>query len=124
MYKKDLDAVFINECVHFQSYIQSIKNPSTTIIAMSSMLKTEELEDNCPYVSIALHMFLCTPCSNCTSERSFSTLGRIKSYARSTISKERLKTLAILNIESEITKQIKYEDIIDNFATFQFRKKL
>ncbi|XP_025407314.1 uncharacterized protein LOC112681265, partial [Sipha flava] len=80
IYKKDLDVVFINECVHFQSYIQSKKNPPTTIIAMSSMLKTEELEDIYPYVSIALHMFLCTPCSNCTSERSFSTLRRIKSY--------------------------------------------
>jgi hypothetical protein len=62
------------------------KNPPTTIIAMSSMLKTEELEDIYPYVSFALHMFLCTPCSNCTSERSFSTLRRIKSYVRSTIS--------------------------------------
>jgi hypothetical protein len=91
---------------------------------MSSILKTEELEDIYPYVSIALHMFLCTPYSNCNSERSFSTLRRIKSYVRSTISKERLNALAILNIESEITKQIKFEDIIDNFATIQSRKKL
>jgi len=47
-----------------------------------------------------------------------------KTYLRSTISKERLNSLAILNIESEITKQIKYEDIIDNFADIQSRKKL
>lgn len=67
IYKKDLDVVFINDCVHFQSYIQSMQNPPTTITAMSSMLKTEELEDIYPYVSIALHMFLCTPCSNCSS---------------------------------------------------------
>ncbi|KAL4122200.1 hypothetical protein QTP88_014574 [Uroleucon formosanum] len=124
MYTKDLDVTFINECVHFQSYIQSMKNSPSTIIDMSSMLKIEGLEDIYPYVSIALHMFLCTPCSNCTAERSFSTLRRIKTYLRSTISKERLNSLAILNIESEITKQIKYEDIIDHFADIQSRKKL
>lgn len=124
MYTKDLDITFINECVHFQSYIQSMKNSPSTIIDMSSMLKIEGLEDIYPYVSIALHMFLCTPCSKCTAERSFSTLRRIKTYLRSTISKERLNSLAILNIESEITKQIKYEDIIDHFADIQSRKKL
>ncbi|KAL4089691.1 hypothetical protein QTP88_024681 [Uroleucon formosanum] len=124
MYTKDLDVTFINECVHFQSYIQSMKNSPSTIIDMSSMLKIEGLEDIYPYVSIALHMFLCTSCSNCTAEQSFSTLRRIKTYLRSTISKERLNSLAILNIESEITKQIKYEDIIDHFADIQSRKKL
>jgi len=33
-----------------------------------------------------------------------------------------MNTLAILNIESDITKQIKYEDIMDNFADIQTRK--
>jgi len=40
------------------------------------------------------------------------------------ISKERLKALAKLNIESDITQQIKYEDIIDDFADIQSRKKI
>ncbi|XP_022169336.1 zinc finger MYM-type protein 1-like [Myzus persicae] len=50
MYSKDLDVTFINECVHFQSYIQSMKNFPSTIIDMSSMLKIEGLEDIYPYV--------------------------------------------------------------------------
>jgi len=44
-------------------------------------------------------MFLCTSCSDCTAERSFSTLRSIKTYLRSTIPEEGLNALAILNIE-------------------------
>ncbi|XP_035221512.1 uncharacterized protein LOC118194469 [Stegodyphus dumicola] len=42
--------------------------------------------------------FLCTlPIKNCTSERSFSTLSRLKAYLRSTMHNERLNSLALLN---------------------------
>lgn len=37
---------------------------------------------------------------------------------------ERLNSLAILNIESSITKQLNYIDIINEFAEKQSRKKL
>jgi hypothetical protein len=71
MYIRNLNATFINKCVHFQSYDQSIKNSLLTIIVRNTMLKIKELEDICLYVNIALHMFLCTPCSNCTSNDNF-----------------------------------------------------
>jgi len=73
MYKSDLDETFINECIHFQSHLQNIKYYPKSIIDMSTMMKKHELEDIFPYVSIALRMFLCTPATNCTAERSFST---------------------------------------------------
>lgn len=37
------------------------------------------------------------------------------------IANEILNALAILNTEPEITKQIKYDEIIDNFADIQSR---
>lgn len=123
IYMKDLDTTFINECIYFQDYIQSIKDPPKTIIAVSTMIKREELNDIYPYVSIAIRMFLCIPCSNCSAERSFSTLRRVKTYLRSSLSNDRLNALAFLSIEAEITKLIKYDDVIDDFATIQARKK-
>lgn len=91
---------------------------------MSVMMKKHELEDIYPYVSIALHMFLCTPATNCTAERSFSTLRRVKTYLRTNISTYRLNALAILNIESQLTHTINYSDIIEDFSKNQARKKL
>lgn len=60
MYKNYLDKTFINECIHFQSHIQNLKDHPKSIIYMSVMMKKHELEDISPYVTIALCMFLCT----------------------------------------------------------------
>jgi hypothetical protein len=37
---------------------------------------------------------------------------------------ERLNSLAILNIESSVTKQLNYEDIINHFVSAQLRRKI
>lgn len=50
------------------------------------------------YIIIATQMFLCTPCSNWSTERSFSTFKIIKIYLRSSITKDNLK------IEEELLK--------------------
>ncbi|XP_050546168.1 52 kDa repressor of the inhibitor of the protein kinase-like [Daktulosphaira vitifoliae] len=121
IYKSDLDETFVNECIHFQSHLQNIKYHPKSIIDMSTMMKKHELEDIFPYVSIALRMFLCTPATNCTAERLFSTLRRIKTYLRSNISSDRLNALAILNIESQLAHQINYSDIIEEFSNIQAR---
>lgn len=44
--------------------------------------------------------YLCLPCTTCECERSFSTLRRIKSYLRSTMSQSRLNHCMMLNIHS------------------------
>lgn len=69
-------------------------------------------------------MLLCTPVSNCSTERSFSALKRIKSYLRSNIGEERLTALAIMNIESDVTTAISYDDIIQEFAQDHARRKV
>lgn len=57
---------------------------------------------------------LCTlPITNCTSERSFSTLRRLKTYLRSTMHNERLNGLALLN-SSNVT--ISPEEVINEIA--------
>lgn len=124
-YKDDLSTQFANECVHFRSHLKSIgANAPKTIQEMCTFLRKNDLTGLYPYIDVSLRMLLCTSVSNCSTERSFSTLKRIKSYLRSCTSEERLNDLAILNIESDITTQIEYENIINEFASLQCRRKL
>lgn len=60
-------------------------------------------------------MYLSTALTNCSGERSFSALKRIKNYLRSTTS-NRLNALYLLNIENELLQNLDYSDIINEFA--------
>jgi len=125
IYKDDLDKSFCNECVHFQSHIKSLKDKAPKNIRdLSTLIRSKDLQTIYPYVDIALRMFLCTPATNCSSERSFSTLRRLKTYLRSVMNNDRLNALAVLNIESELTSSINYDKIIKEFAESQSRKKI
>ena len=47
------------------------------------------------------HLILVMPATNAVSERSFSTLRRVKSYLRSTMNQQRLNHLMIASIYKE-----------------------
>lgn len=82
---------------------------------MLIFIKNNDFSEMYPYIVIALRMLLCTPCSNCSTERSFSALKRVKSYLRSNIKEERLNAL-ILKTTLPTTK-LNYNNVINNFAT-------
>jgi hypothetical protein len=82
------------------------------------------MKDLYPNIEIALWIFVSTPDTNCTAERSFSVLKRMNNYLQSTMSQERLNSLAILTIESDLTLSLEYEDIIDDFSRIKSRKNL
>jgi len=54
------------------------------------------------------------PVSTASSERSFSTLKRLKSYLRNSTSENRLTGLALMSIHRSIS--IDTEEVINNFA--------
>jgi DNA (cytosine-5)-methyltransferase 1 len=64
------------------------------------------------------------PVTNCSSERSFSSLKRIKNRLRSTLSQENIDALGILSIESDITANLNFDDVIDQFSKQKARKCL
>lgn len=70
LYKDDLDDNFLTEVLHFKEY--EISNFEQFI--------EQKLEQTFPNIFIALRMFLSMAVSNCTTERSFSALKRIKMY--------------------------------------------
>ena len=54
------------------------------------------------------------PTTTATTERSLSTLRRLKTYLRSTMTAERFPSLAIVLVHKDI--EINAEDVIDKFA--------
>ena len=82
-------------------------------------LKISNLFPNC---CIALRIFCTLPVTVAEAERSFSHLARIKNVIRSTMSQERLTDLSILAIECELARQVKFDDIIELFASRKARK--
>ena len=62
------------------------------------------------------------PVTDASTERSFSKLNVIKNFMRSTMTQDRLNDLAVLSIESEVTRKIDFTDIIDMFAMKKARK--
>ncbi|XP_065679772.1 zinc finger MYM-type protein 1-like [Hydra vulgaris] len=126
VYKNDLSSSFSNECIQFRSYLMSLTENLTpkTIIDVYKMIRTEKLQELFPYVDIALRIYLCCPTSNCSAERSFSALKRVKSYLRSRMTSDRLNRLAILSIESVLTIDMNFNDIINTFAKQNSHRKL
>ncbi|CAI6349703.1 unnamed protein product [Macrosiphum euphorbiae] len=65
---------------------------------------------------------LTIPLTSAGAERTFSKLKLIKTYLRSTMSQQRLSGLATIRIEKELSEQLNYEDIINDFASKKARK--
>ena len=66
-----------------------------------------------PVISTMLQILGTLPMTTCTVERSASTLRRIKTWLRSTMTQRRLNSLAIMHVHKEI--EINTDAIIDQF---------
>ncbi|XP_072152094.1 zinc finger MYM-type protein 1-like [Bemisia tabaci] len=133
-YKEDLESSLFEECLHLKSYLNQLAASTTsnsealglTDLSLSKLyqfLIEKNLQDVYPNVSIALHIYLTVPVTNCSAERSFSAMGRVHNYLRTSQQQERLVNVAIMSMESDITMQLDFEDIIEKFARAKARKK-
>ena len=62
--------------------------------------------------------------STAECERSFSTLKRVITYLRSSMTEERLNNLVVLSIEEEETCKLSFDDIVDNFAKMDKNRRI
>ena len=67
-------------------------------------------------------MTICVNTAQC--ERSFSSLKRIKTYLRSTMSEQRLTDLAVLSIERELSGKLSLGAIVDEFAGLDKNRRI
>ena len=63
-----------------------------------------------------LKLILVMPATNATSERSFSSMRRLKTYLRSTMTQARLNDIMILNVHRTKTDKLNLLDIARCFA--------
>ena len=62
--------------------------------------------------------------TNCSGERSFSQLKRIKNEPRTTMSQNKLSALSIMCMESDKLRSISFDDIINDFSYEKSRRKM
>ena len=121
-YPDDLDAdVFPDEMVHLASFLESMDNPSPS--EMLQIIRSRDLDVVYPNAAIALRFYLCSFATNCTGERSFSALTRVKSELRARSSQERVSALSLLFIECDLVNKISFDQIIADFSEAKARKK-
>ena len=83
--------------------------PSTAIDALNSCQRSIF-----PNVYTLLTIACTLPVTTASAERSFSSLRRLKTYLRSTMSAERLSGLSLLYVHPHVT--ITPDEVIDDFA--------
>ncbi|XP_054713442.1 zinc finger MYM-type protein 1-like [Uloborus diversus] len=126
-YTADIEySSLVIECIHLKGLLPQEKPDSTEEMSLSELyrfIKSKDLQDLYPNISICLKVFLCTPATNCAAERSFSTLSRIKNYLRSSVGQQKLVHLSILAIENDLTVKSDFNEVIDTFANSKARRK-
>ena len=67
---------------------------------------------------------LVIPISSATAERSFSTMRRIKTYNKTTMTGKHLHNLALLSIESEKSEELIHnpDEMLNDFARVKLRR--
>jgi len=69
-----------------------------------------------PYVEVLVRLLLLSPATSCTAERSFSTLRRLKTWLRSTMTQRRLNAIAVCHTHQEVLDSLSVTDIAKLFA--------
>ena len=85
-------------------------------------IKTSNLENLFPNLTVALRIFITIPATVASAERSFSVLKRVKNVLRSTMCQNRLSSLGVLAVEKELAKNTNLDAVIDDFAMKKARK--
>ncbi|KAB0805389.1 hypothetical protein PPYR_02359 [Photinus pyralis] len=121
-YAKDIDSTNLTEeVIHFLQYIKEEDVPTRDPGRLYKIV-IDGLQSTFPNIETILKIFLTMPISNASGERSFSVLKRVKNYLRNSLNQQHLNELSMLYIENDITQQIDYDDVINDFAKQKARK--
>ena len=97
---------------------------------MSKLLKwidENQFKDTLPIFYKLFRLLSTNPATSCTAERSFSTLKRTLTWLRSTMNQDRLRDVAVIATERDLTINIlenKLDEIVDAFGEARDRRDL
>ena len=92
-------------------------------VQMYKLIKENGLESAYPNVNIVLRIYLSHMVTNCSGERSFSKLKRVKNGQQTSLGQDKLNHLTLLSIEHELLDEIEVKDIIKKFDLKKARKR-
>ncbi|XP_047132636.1 zinc finger MYM-type protein 1-like [Hydra vulgaris] len=120
-YVDGLEESFEDEILHFKEYLladtylqQNEKELKCSIelYMYRALRNSSALQDIFPNVATALHIYLSLMITNCSDERSFSALKRIKNYLRSALGDDKLNSLTVMCTESDILRSCDFNEIL------------
>ena len=121
-YPNDLENSLEIECKHLAAYLKIKNIGKISAHKICRLLHDNNLIDIYPNYYTALCIHLSLMITNCSGERSFNALKRIKDRLRSTQTEDRLNALSILYIERDLTILLDPQQIIDKFSAVKARK--
>lgn len=125
-YREDIETEFINEMVHFKYFISQVDElkADETVPALRSykLIYENKVESTFPNVMTALKIYRCLMVTNATGERTFSKLKLLKNCHRSSMTQERLNSLAIMTTENDILQKTDFKDILLEFTAKKLRR--
>ena len=86
------------------------------------VIQMELTKDVHPQYYRMVQLALTLPVGSATAERSFSSMRRIRNWLRSTMGQERFSSLALLNIECDLTAALVPEDLVLTYASCGTRR--
>lgn len=90
----------------------------------SLLLKLLSLETAFPNLLKAIRIAVTIDVSSAHSERSFSTLKRVKNYLRTTMGSQRITDLCILSIESTFSNNLDLDEIVQKFSSSNINRRI
>ncbi|CAL1681978.1 unnamed protein product [Lasius platythorax] len=121
IYNSDTEDDFPIECSHFKTFLPD-DIPLNSIASTLQYIREKVIISTFPNIDVALKIFLSIAVTNCSAERSFSLLKRIKTALRNLLGEERLGALAVLNFNNDLVTSLSFENVIQDFAALKSRK--
>ena len=100
------------------AHLKSAKEMASFLIVENALFATTY-----PDVCTAYVMYMTVPVTVATADRSFSKLKQIKNFLRSSMSPERLSSLALLSIKNKRIKNLDFRNVIQQFSSAKARRK-
>ncbi|XP_014681935.1 PREDICTED: uncharacterized protein LOC106821579 [Priapulus caudatus] len=113
-----LKSDFASEC----DYLSSKKNDAPEIWMHRVMMGNPALRNSLPNVGTMLSIFLSLMMTNCSGERSFSVLKKVKNYLRASMGQHKMSNLSLLTLEHGMMDLLDVDELISCFATLKSRK--
>ncbi|GAB0098330.1 zinc finger MYM-type protein 1-like [Sergentomyia squamirostris] len=114
-YPKDLEPGLKGELEMLFGMVKSMPKPEAVSTEMFLYQEVLELRSTFYNIEVALRIYLSLMITNASGERSFSKMKLIKNRLRTTMLDERLSNLALMSSESDILRELDFDEIKKDF---------